>query len=154
MRKSLLRDFRPLPRLGTHGRQSSGLLRIRPPRLTTSLPAYLSLLLCFLLCLLLCPLSFGFCCFDPVGLCLSTLVPFTQLTGIEFGVTLGGMPLANEKMVTKAGSYRSLLAIGAAWHGLLACVDGRITSCSSRTNDGGRRWRPRPVLASCTCGSF
>lgn len=104
-----LRPFRRSTRLGTHGRQPSGLLRIRPPLLPTEpLPGLFSLL-----CLLLLfeSLGSGYLLLFRFGL--AAFLSFAQLTFVELGVALG-MLVANEEMVAEAGSCGRFLALRTA----------------------------------------
>lgn len=102
-----LRTFRRSARLSTHGRQSSGLLRICPPALPIELlPGRL-----FLLRLLLFFKSLGSGCLYLFGLGLALLFSLAQLTGVDLGVALVGMLLANEEMVAEAGGRRGSPAL-------------------------------------------
>lgn len=94
-------------RLGTHGRHSSGLLRVRPSALTIDLlPGGL-----FLSCLLLLFKSLGSGCLHLFSFFLTPLFSLAQLTGVDFGVALAGMLFANEEMVAEAGGRGGFTAL-------------------------------------------
>lgn len=113
-----LKLFRRSARFGTHGRQSSGLLRLRPPLLPTHfMPGLL-----FLLCLLLLFKSLCSGHLHLFGFGLAAFLSLAQLAGIEFGVALAGMLLANEEMVAETGGYGRFLAFGTVRNDMLAYV--------------------------------
>lgn len=139
-----LKRCRHSPRLGTHGRHSSSLLRIRPPVLPTELlPGRL-----LLLCLLLFFESLGSGCLHLFGLVFAPFFSLAQLTGVEPGVALTGMLLANEEMMAEAGGRWSLPALRTmrndksafvaasrfSWHGSV------LPAMSTTIGDRGSCW--------------